>query len=329
MKTLTALSITPAARDWLARTTAARVLSAFDRTCNLIAGDGAVLALSTPDAGRTPFSLTVAPAGPAPFRHLTAGAPVRVGDGTLALDGLRVCVAVAPARPWDPVPDWESVRRALALDPGLLAGLLPLALELAPPGSLLDLYRLPDERPVRSARPDRSFIGRAAAGAEALARGLRSGAGEALREGARLLAGVGGGLTPAGDDFIVGAMLAAWAGLAGPGAESRCPAIVEAAAPLTTALSAAFLRAAARGECSEQWHTLFESLAVGQIGDWRLEIGDWTPCVEIGGVLAVGHTSGADALAGLLWVYNGGRPTARRGERKNSEELLWREATIS
>ncbi|MBI4769095.1 MAG: DUF2877 domain-containing protein [Chloroflexi bacterium] len=280
MKTLTALSITPAARDWLARTTAARVLSAFDRTCNLIAGDGAVLALSTPDAGRTPFSLTVAPAGPAPFRHLTAGAPVRVGDGTLALDGLRVCVAVAPARPWDPVPDWESVRRALV-------------------------------------------------GAEALARGLRSGAGEALREGARLLAGVGGGLTPAGDDFIVGAMLAAWAGLAGPGAESRCPAIVEAAAPLTTALSAAFLRAAARGECSEQWHTLFESLAVGQIGDWRLEIGDWTPCVEIGGVLAVGHTSGADALAGLLWVYNGGRPTARRGERKNSEELLWREATIS
>ena len=112
---------------------------------------------------------------------------------------------------------------------------------------------------------------------------------DALRRGARRLAGLGGGLTPAGDDFLAGLMLRAW--LDHPAPEAFCWPIVDAAAPRTTALSAAFLRAAARGECSAAWHGLLAALAGG--GPALLE-------EAMCRVLAHGHTSGADMLAGFL-----------------------------
>jgi len=105
------------------------------------------------------------------------------------------------------------------------------------------------------------------------------------------LAGLGGGLTPAGDDFILGALLAAWAGLYGPSAPALAAGVAKAAAAATTTLSAAYVRAAARGECSAYWHRLFAALLQPQTGE--------APAA-LAALLAVGHTSGADALAGFL-----------------------------
>jgi hypothetical protein len=138
--------------------------------------------------------------------------------------------------------------------------------------------------------------------AEALAAGW-AGDVAALRRGAERLAGLGVGLTPSGDDFLAGFMLRAWLAHSEP--EPFCHHVVEAAAPRTTALSAAFLRAAARGECSAAWHVLLAALA----GPGPAPLDE-----AVGGVLAHGHTSGADMLAGFLWSPSK-ITTARRGSQ--------------
>ncbi|MBP7691832.1 MAG: DUF2877 domain-containing protein, partial [Anaerolineales bacterium] len=163
-----------------------------------------------------------------------------------------------------------------------LAELAALAPGWAPAGSLLDLFQTGAGTPL---------LARVAAGAADLTGGLAARDAARAVAGARYLAGVGGGLTPAGDDFIVGALLAVWAGRAGAGADALAEPVAAAAAPLTTTLSAAYVRAAARGEGSAYWHALLAALAAG--ADWRPALRD---------LLAVGHTSGADALAGFLSV---------------------------
>jgi hypothetical protein len=109
---------------------------------------------------------------------------------------------------------------------------------------------------------------------------------EQVSRAASLLAGLGSGLTPAGDDYLVGVMAALWLA----GFKSLLPHIAEVAIPQTTTLSAAFLRAAAQGEFVEPWHELAQSLDTGE--------------AELLSRAAVrvaqfGASSGRDALAGF------------------------------
>lgn len=289
MASLRALALAPAALAWLRTARSPRVLHVFDRACNLVDDAGEVLSLVTHERGMTPFGLMLEPGAAAPFAGLTAGSAVTAQPDSLEVGPLRI--AWAEAATWQPRPDWGAVRAALSSPSqplrdleSLLGG--PISL---PPASLLELHSgaaLP--APVRA---------RVMAGAADLTAGLHAGdAGQAAAGGKRL-AGVGGGLTPAGDDFVVGVCLAAWAGLHGAGGPDLCAQVVEAAAPLTTTLSAAYLRAAARGECAAVWHALFAALtqpeAVRQAAMQE----------AVGALLRVGHTSGADGLAGFL-AYN-------------------------
>jgi hypothetical protein len=84
-----------------------------------------------------------------------------------------------------------------------------------------------------------------------------------------------------------------WAWLAHREPRSFCALLLEAAAARTTILSAAFLRAAAEGECSAAWQELLGVLADGKAQ--RLE-------AALANVLSFGHTSGADTLAGFVWM---------------------------
>ncbi|MCP4539609.1 MAG: DUF2877 domain-containing protein [Chloroflexi bacterium] len=137
--------------------------------------------------------------------------------------------------------------------------------------------------------PTDVVLSTAQAAAETLQRGWMDDV-EQLREGAVGLAGLGSGLTPAGDDFLTGVML--WVWLAHPTPLSVCKTLADAAIPRTMTLSAAFLRAAAQGECNTAWHALLAALDEG--GDARI-----TAAAQ--NVLAHGATSGADSLAGFLY----------------------------
>ena len=106
------------------------------------------------------------------------------------------------------------------------------------------------------------------------------------------LAGLGHGLTPAGDDYLLGVMAALWL----TGRPEMAVHIAQTAIPRTTALSAAFLQAAARGEFTEPWHALVEA--------WQAE-DQPALMTTIARIAAFGATSGADALAGFINVFLG------------------------
>ncbi len=105
---------------------------------------------------------------------------------------------------------------------------------------------------------------------------------------AAALAGLGEGSTPAGDDYLVGAMYALRALL--PAADPLCAAIAEAAGPRTTRLSAMWLQRAAVGDAIPTWSFFLASLAEPERDTTR---------DAIAGVLALGHTSGRAALTGF------------------------------
>lgn len=305
MVTLTALALTPSARDWLVTTATARVLNTFDRACNLINQDEAILALVTSEHGLNPFAMVVASADPMPFQAVSATSVVSVEAHRLAVGSLQINVESASL--WNPIPDWPALRQMFADHPARFEGLANTVMELAIGGSLLDLYLTPafdtlsldaahrvSRRASGWGMRQQTLLDRARQGAAQLVRGLLAGSTVQCLAGAKALAGLGGGLTPAGDDFIVGALLAAWAGRYGSGAEAWCQPIIETAAPLTTTLSAAYLHAAARGECMVQWHALFEALLCAEAQALR---------AAMRALMAIGHTSGADTLAGFLAVH--------------------------
>jgi hypothetical protein len=257
---------------------AARVLGAYGRACNLINSDGEVLTLVMSETSLPPFGAVVDASDAKPFRGLWPGQPVRVSSGHVEAGGYTL--EFDGAVEWNPMPDWPGISVAMRAD---LSG-------------LQDLTGLVRDSPRRPAECLQDLEA-----ASLLTHGLQSGDEAACVEAAHKLAGLGPGLTPAGDDFLVGAMLAAWAGLCGSSAVEMCWAIAEAAAPRTTALSGAYLRAAGRGACAYRWHALFGALASRDRTGLEMTAGD---------LLAVGHTSGADALAGFCLAAGLERITA-------------------
>lgn len=279
---LPARSVARPVRSLLAaRPFEARVLAVFERACLLSTPSGDVLSLVLPVPGDGPLNVVV-DGEPGAFGGLAQAMPAHLHDEQLTLGDVRV--ALAGAATWEPRPAWQRLRAAGAAAPARLEQLQAVALARAPREGLLVLLT-PGGGPGSSARPQ-AEVETARAAAADLAAG-RAGDATRLEAAARRLAGLGGGLTPAGDDYLAGAMLRAW--LDGPEPDAFCRPVVAAAAPRTTLLSAALLRAAARGECSAPWHRVLAALESGA---------PLPPAVDA--ILAHGHTSGADALAGFL-----------------------------
>ncbi|MFN3285757.1 MAG: DUF2877 domain-containing protein, partial [bacterium] len=245
-----------------ARGAQGQVLATFRRSAYVAfsGSEEAVVALVAPDLGRGPLSL---PAEGVSWACLRPGDPVRLasfclqaGEQTLDLDG---------AARWDPTlprvrPDPLQVRRCCewlvaSAPPESLAALVPHLLRGRGP-SLRDWHR------------------RALEGARALSAG-------AYASGCELLCGLGPGLTPSGDDFLCGWMLALH--LHGRPRETLLQHVRG-----THRIARAYLRAAAAGFASEAWHRLAASLQGGHWGAAARE------------VLSAGETSGADTLAGFL-----------------------------
>ncbi len=103
------------------------------------------------------------------------------------------------------------------------------------------------------------------------------------------LLGLGPGLTPAGDDVLVGRLHALHAGLL-PTTGLQVDTLLAAARTRTTRLSQAFLEAAAAGECSAPWQDLWPT--PGAVAGSRRSV--------IRVILGMGQTSGAAALWGFL-----------------------------
>lgn len=272
------------------------VSAVFERACLLVFPGRPLLAVVLPGIGDGPLNIVLA-GGTGAFPAI--GTPVEAHQGTewLRMGGLQVCLKGATI--WEPRPDWQRLRAHAAAVQEQLPHLATLALKLAPRDSLLSLLRQ-----ALTGREDGERLG-VAESRHAWDHALASAASEALpllsqgwsgdraqlQTAASHLAGLGSGLTPSGDDLLIGVMI--WTWLAHPTPEEICGPLADGAHLRTTALSTALLSAAARGECSAPWHRLLEELRCGPDGE---------VVAAIRTLLEYGHTSGADALAGFIWI---------------------------
>lgn len=124
----------------------------------------------------------------------------------------------------------------------------------------------------------------------ALRSALISGEVPAAERASVALIGLGIGLTPSGDDFLVG-LLAGLEATDDPMREPLAAAIAREAPPRTTAFGAALLDHACRGEFSERLHDVLVAMASRNGAALQ-------PAITRAN--AYGATSGADTLTGLF-----------------------------
>jgi hypothetical protein len=240
------------------------VHTVFDRSCNLINDQQDIITVALPEIGNGPFSILVeAPAHL--FSRFLSGQPVRSNQHHLWIGPWEIDLAASKV--WDPQLPLGS--GPPEINP-TLAGIIA------------------SYRHWSATAHDRSLAGRVVISLKQAARKLTEAiqAGTDVAEAAKRLAGLGAGLTPSGDDYLVGVMAALE--LARKAELSQT--IASAAIPRTTLLSGAFLKAAAEGYFSERWHDLASALLQGD------RAGVIKGCKEIS---SWGATSGRDALAGF------------------------------
>ena len=235
------------------------VVSAHRAALNLVCA-GRLVTCSLPELGALPNGITVA--GPDDLRSIaTTGADVIV-DGSSA----RVWSPVLP--PFVETPSLQAVAQAASAAAGAApaGGFGPLLRSLDDEDG--DLFRA-------AARPALRAL---------LAAAQRGDRGAAERAAASLV-GLGSGLTPSGDDVLVGftaALTAARAVLARPIARAAA-----AAGGRTTLIARTYLDHAARGEYAERVHDLTAAVAAGAEA-------------QVVRGMSWGATSGADLALGIL-----------------------------
>ena len=239
-----------------------RVLGAF-ATCLYVelGAHERVIAVHTPDAVHLPIGLRLS--GPVRLHDLVGpGDLVTVGGGRVQLPGADV-VAVRRSRPGRVGPGAGSAVRARR------------SLAAVVPGAGL--------------RPDPD-------GLDAVATSLCAAAvtGRPVQPGVDRLVGAGRGLTPSGDDLLCGILLTLRA-FDGPtaGALKAVQRAVLSRLHRTTSISAALISAAAQGWAAPDVVRLLALLG-GRLPPRPAEL-----CAVWHRVQCIGHTSGADLLAGV------------------------------
>jgi hypothetical protein len=247
--------------------------------------DDRVISIVDPELGDGPLNIVLSTPGFS-FQLVPRGGRAWVEDGRFCARGLEL--STSEAVNWEPQPDWAQLRSRRASIVHHLPLLRRYALGNAPEASMLALIDHQDP-PSNEAGSFLPILQAARLATQSLAIALKTQPAE-VHSAASQLAGLGLGMTPAGDDFLAGVMLRTWLEHTNPG--PLCRRILRGATPHTSVISTAFLRAASRGECSAAWHELLDAL---EDGNSRLIHH------AARNVLSYGHTSGADALAGFLW----------------------------
>jgi hypothetical protein len=262
MQSLSALSTTPDARNWLTTSRQPRILHVFDQVCNLINERREILSIVTPQIGNGPFNLVV---DDRIFfaRHLNLESQISISPNKLILANLTF--NTTGIKFWNPQPNWEVLHAGRDDILNQLFSLSTHNYQVSISNSLV------------------SNLSAALANVEI----------STAKSATTQLAGLGQGLTPSGDDFLMGAIYATWIIHPSEVAGALVKEIVDVAAPLTTSLSEAWLRSAGKGEAGILWHELFDALITSQNID-----------LQVTKLLSVGETSGADALAGFFGVFS-------------------------
>lgn len=281
--------IAPRALEWLASSAEPRIHSLYRQSINLINSEQRLLSVVLPELGPGPFAIVVARPDPSfgGFNVLDLENPVTINGRRIEIGPIQV--DAASTKEWQPRPDWRQFGEEL--DSEALARLAALLYEHAPLGSFAPLASgtLPElDQTIQS-----KALHAAAKPVELLLISLAVGDRAGAENAAVGLAGLGGGVTPSGDDYLQGAIHALWAKQDEKRANLMGEAIVSKATPLTNVISSEWLRSAARGDAGEDWHLLTQAIARNKGVDKTM--------IRL---LHRGHTSGADAMAGFLATFS-------------------------
>jgi hypothetical protein len=145
--------------------------------------------------------------------------------------------------------------------------------------------------PLRPVNIETNFHFAAIEPAQVLLRGIVNRDPYLLERGLSGLLGLGSGLTPAGDDFILGVLLAVWLLALPQPTDDLLISLRQLTQDRTHPLSAAYLRAAADGETIYPWHMFFQGVLTEDFN---------TLCSAVNTILSHGETSGSDALTGFV-----------------------------
>ncbi len=253
-----AYAVGPLAWTWLRSRRPARVLHRLPSAIYLVNEERRVLALVEEPAGPGPFHLLLPACAPL-IPHLQVRQMVVVTATGIELG--QATVRLTGATHWRP-----AAAGSYHLTGGVEAAINALP---APVGATAG------EEMVYQALP-------------ALLEALRDRAPAGVALAVQRLAGLGPGLTPAGDDCLVGVMLGVW--LLWSVAEARlwCNHVATAAIPRTATLAGEFVRAAAAGHFMQLWLNVAQGLRRPESLPER-----------VAAALAWGDSSGRATLVGL------------------------------
>jgi hypothetical protein len=277
------VSISKASKDWLQAEKPSRVLHVFEISCNLINESGDIFSLVGTTIRNGPFSAVL-------MSDDFTGAidisdEVHVENSILKVGILSFDAKNALA--WNASVDWTKLHVKKDKLISSLALIEELINRYAPSGNFAELVlAIP-----RKYDPKDAIFQKAEVAISELFDGLVAKNIMAMRNGAKSLAGLGIGLTPAGDDFMLGVMLALFATQTKGKAEEISTILADESMPLTNSISAAWLNASASGKAGQSWHDLVAAIAEDQ-GERLAE--------AVMRILPTGHTSGADALGGFV-----------------------------
>jgi len=249
---------------------AGTVVSAHAPAINILREDGLLVSVVTAERSMTAMSVLVGSA----FEHPSGaddapallGRPAQWGHGRLLVRG-HASISLVQARIWtgsvDPVGRRIPAERLLLLehavaDCGKPGGLLGVLL----PGAAQDHAVQFARKVLAEGRPDR-------------------------------LVGLGPGMTPAGDDFLAGALLAGALGL-GAGLQGMDPGRIEAALPGTTPAGRTLLWLALRKSFPSYLRSFVAAVADAPLHE---EV-----AAAVRAACSHGETSGTDAVAGFCFA---------------------------
>lgn len=274
------------ARRVLAVARAGRIAAVFEHSLYIDIADRWVCLAA--DAGIGPLTATVWPAIPRPFRDaIRAGDQMDVTETGIRI-GARWLFTLARAKTWYPPLPSGWTRDSLARG---LRGMEAIARRRRPReglGAFVEGVELTGPGPreaMVAATPVaqlRDWLVGAFAG-DADPYGPQSSVGS--------LIGLGPGLTPSGDDFLAGVMIAAHALRRQKVAAHLHRVIAPLASRATNPISGAHLAAAAEGAGSAKLHAVLDHVLAGDLT--RLPAG-------LAEIDTIGHSSGWDAFAGSV-----------------------------
>ncbi len=281
------------ARDFLDAPDKAKIIGVFRRSLYVENTLGRIACIGDRGIGPGPLNALCEFSGDVDFTQIVEpGSPARIRDGWMQL-GRRMKIDISRPMAWEPEPlpnDWD-----LEFFLGNLSFLVQWIAEMGPREGLTPLIEhivSGEEILNKGAFQTVSWKGIADFG-RWLSFSLNGEGNDEFPAAARRLVGLGSGLTPSGDDFWCGVMIALRAVGCSDILEKVSGSVLKQARERTNKISRAHMECAAGGQGAKALHETISAMGVADEARLRSALRELDK---------IGHSSGWDSLAGVVCV---------------------------